>query len=189
MGVTMPKPKMSVIERLYLPEILKGLALTTRHFFRNMAYHTWALVDPSKKGKAMVTISYPEVRRPYPLVARSRHRLTQREDGTPKCVACMMCATACPAECIYIEAEEHPDPAIEKRPAQFDIDMSKCVYCGFCVEACPEDAIRMDTGHFELAFFDRKGLIYDKQMLLNDDPYAVPAGAVRLDVVKPEARS
>ena len=70
----MPKQKMSVIERLYLPEILKGLALTTRHFFRNMAYHIWAMADPSKKGKAMVTISYPEVRRPYPLVARSRHR-------------------------------------------------------------------------------------------------------------------
>lgn len=176
----MPRPKMTVIERLYLPEIAKGLALTTRHFFRNMWFHTLAIFVPSEKSSAMVTISYPEVRRPYPLVARSRHRLTQREDGSPKCVACMMCATACPAECIFIEAEEHPDPAIEKRPAHFDIDMSKCVYCGFCVEACPEDAIRMDTGFFELAYFDRKGLIYDKAMLLNDDPYAVPAGAVRL---------
>ncbi len=176
----MPRPKMTVIERLYLPEIAKGLALTTRHFFRNMWFHAVALLDPSKKSSAMVTISYPEVRRPYPLVARSRHRLTQREDGTPKCVACMMCATACPAECIFIAAEEPPAPAIEQRPAPFAIDMSKCVYCGFCVEACPEDAIRMDTGYFELAYFDRKGLIYDKAMLLNDDPYAVPAGAVRL---------
>jgi len=55
--------------------------------------------------------------------------------------------------------------------------MSKCVYCGFCVEACPEDAIRMDTGEFHLAFYDRKALVYDKEFLLNEDPYAVPSGA------------
>lgn len=176
----MPKPKMTLVERLYLPEISKGLALTARHFFKNMAFHTLASVGLVKRERAMVTISYPEVRRPYPLVARSRHRLTKHEDGSVKCVACMMCATACPADCIFIEAEEHPDPAIEKRPRHFDIDMSKCVYCGFCVEACPEDAIRMDTGEFHLAYFDRKGLIYDKNFLMNDDPYAVPEHAVAL---------
>ncbi len=169
----MSKPKMNAMERLYLPEIFKGLAITSRHFFINLGLHSLHKLGLAKAREAMVTISYPEVRRPYPLVARSRHRLTQRQDGTAKCVACMMCATACPAECIYIEAEEHPDPLIEKRPASFDIDMSKCVFCGFCVEACPEDAIRMDTGHFEMAYFDRKDLIYDMNFLLNDDPYAI----------------
>ncbi len=172
-------PKLSLIERMYLPEIAKGLALTARHFFRNMILHSLHKVGMAKDTEAMVTIEYPEVRRAYPFVARSRHRLTQREDGTPRCVACMMCATACPADCIYIEAEEHPDPSIEKRPRHFDIDMSKCVYCGFCVEACPEDAIRMDTGQFELAFFDRKGLIYDMPTLLSDDPYAAKKAALK----------
>src|SRR5688572_15657675 len=94
--------KMSIIERLYLPEIVRGLVLTSRHFFRNMWYHTMHSIGLSKDKEAMVTISYPEVRRPFPLVARSRHRLTKREDGSPKCVACMMCATACPADCIFI---------------------------------------------------------------------------------------
>ncbi|MGH7443105.1 MAG: NuoI/complex I 23 kDa subunit family protein [bacterium] len=173
----MAKAQMTFVERLYLPEIAKGLVLTSRHFFVNMWRHTLASLKLGSRDRAMVTISYPEVRRPYPLVARSRHRLTQREDGSAKCVACMMCATACPADCILIEAEEHPDPSIEKRPRHFDIDMSKCVYCGFCVEACPEDAIRMDTGDFELAYFDRKGLIYDMDFLLNKDPYAVPPNA------------
>ena len=175
---------MTVVERLYLPEIFWGLVLTARHFFKNMYFHALRKLGMASDSQAMVTISYPEVKRPYPLVARSRHRLTKHEDGSPKCVACMMCATTCPADCIFIEAEEHPDPAIEKRPRHFDIDMSKCVYCGFCVEACPEDAIRMDTGDFELAFWDRKALIYDKEFLMNDDPYAVPAGAEPLRAVR-----
>ncbi len=169
--------EMTILERLYLPEIFRGLVLTARHFFVNMYFHTLRKLGLATDAQAMVTISYPEVRRAFPLVARSRHRLTKHEDGSPKCVACMMCATACPADCIFIEAQEDPRPEIEKSPRHFDIDMSKCVYCGFCVEACPEDAIRMDTGDFELAFWDRKALIYDKDFLLNEDPYAVPHGA------------
>jgi NADH-quinone oxidoreductase subunit I len=176
-----PEKRMSLLERAYLPEILKGLALTARHFFRNLWFHLLASLGLAKRERAMVTIAYPEVRRPTPFNARSRHRLTRREDGSPRCVACMMCATACPADCIFIEAEEHPDPALEKRPRTFDIDLSKCVFCGFCVEACPEDAIRMDTAVFELAFHDRRGLVVDKDFLLNADPFAVPPAAEPLN--------
>ena len=147
--MTMPK-EMTLVEKLYLPEITKGLAITLRHFFRNLSLHSLHKVGLARDREAMATIPYPEVKRDFPRVSRTRHRLTKHPNGEAKCVACMMCATACPADCIYIEAREHPDPAVEKAAASFDIDISKCVFCGFCVEACPKDAIRMDTGSVEL---------------------------------------
>ena len=96
-------------------------------------------------------IEYPEKSRPYSDRFRGTHILTVRDDGSMKCVACYMCATACPAECIYIEAGEHPNPEIEKFPIQFDIDMLRCIYCGFCVDACPEEAIIMSREHHRTA--------------------------------------
>src|SRR5262245_18990668 len=94
-------------------------------------------------GKVQPTISYPEERRAYSERFRGAHILTARQDGSPRCVACYMCATACPADCIYIEPGEHADPLIEKFPTRFEIDMLRCVFCGYCVEACPEEAIIM----------------------------------------------
>lgn len=167
--------EMSLLERVYYPEIVKGLWITSRHFFKNLALHSLHALGLARGHAAMVTIEYPDVRRPSPAASRTRHRLTRRADGTPKCVACMMCATACPSDCIYIVAGEHPDPAIEKYPVRFDIDMSKCVFCGFCVEACPKDAIRMDTGIVELAWHDRRALIFDINYLMRED-VAIPAG-------------
>lgn len=79
----------------------------------------------------------------------------------------MMCETVCPARCITIQAEEHPDPNIEKRPRSFVIDLGKCVYCGFCVEACPEDAIRMDTRILDIAAYSRQEMVLDMKELLN----------------------
>jgi NADH-quinone oxidoreductase subunit I len=155
------------IEKIYLTEVARGLVLTARHFFVNFPRHV-ARGFGLKIGKGeTVTIEYPEERRAFARRLRTMHRLTKRQDGSPRCVACMMCETICPAHCIHIIAQENPDPDIEKMPKTFDIDIGVCVFCGFCVEACPEDAIRMDTGIVELASYTREGMIYRIDQLLS----------------------
>jgi NADH-quinone oxidoreductase subunit I len=147
--------KMSFGESLYLVEIVKGLGVTMGHLLKNVV-----------KQENIATIEYPEVRRTMPPRFRGRHRLMKRPDGSPRCVACFCCATACPAEAIGITAGESPDPAIEKRPVRFEIDMLRCVFCGQCAEACPCDAIRMDTGWYTPPSDAREKLIYTIDGLL-----------------------
>jgi len=147
--------KMSFEESLYLLEIVRGLGVTMGHLLRNLV-----------RQENIPTIEYPEVRRPMPVRFRGRHRLMRRPDGSPRCVACYCCATACPARCITIVAGESPDPRIEKYPVRFDIDMLRCVFCGQCVEACPCDAIRMDTGWYTPPAETREKLIYTIDRLL-----------------------
>ena len=162
-------------ERLYLPAIAQGLWITSVHFWRNLFLHVAHRVGLFRSIPASVTIQYPEQQRATSPRLRTRHRLTQREDGTPRCVGCMLCETVCPAKCIYITPAEHPDPNVEKYAKSFDIDLGKCVYCGYCVEVCPEDAIRMDTQRHDIAAFSRDGMWLDITELLH--PGSKPFGA------------
>jgi NADH-quinone oxidoreductase subunit I len=155
------KIRFPLLGRIYLFEILRGMTITLRHLLRNLF-----------NRKQMVLIEYPDERREYSPRFRGRHRLKKREDGTVKCVACHLCATVCPAQCITIEATEHPDPEIEKMPERYEIDILRCIFCGFCIEACPVDAIEL-TGEYELSDFTRESLIYDKEYLL-DPPSNLP---------------
>lgn len=164
------RPKLNIWQKLYISEIARGIAITSRHFWRNIFFHVMHKLGFFKAVQAAVTIMYPEQKRAGALRSRTRHRLTQRADGSTRCVGCMMCETVCPARCIEIVAEEHPDPTIEKRPKSFDIDLGKCVYCGFCVEACPEDAIRMDTQITNISAYSREGMKLDITELLNPNP-------------------
>jgi NADH-quinone oxidoreductase subunit I len=150
----------------YFWEIIKGSWITARHFVVNMWFHVLKVLGFKTRRKGAVTIQYPEQKKEIAPRHRSLHRLMKRDDGKPRCVACMLCMTVCPSECIYIEAAEDPDPEIQKYPAKFEIDLSRCCFCGFCVEACPEDAIRMDTGKIDLAQYSRQDLQYDLERLL-----------------------
>jgi len=173
----MKKEELTFWEKTYVPQIYQGLKITAHHFFKNLRAHIARTLGKPVMDDETVTIQYPEQRRPLSPRLRSLHRLVKREDGSPRCVACMMCETVCPARCIYIVAGEHPDPNIEKRPVRFDIDLGKCVFCGFCVEACPEDAIRMDTGILEFSAYTRQDMIYTMERLLANAPRKAPAGA------------
>ena len=159
------REEMTLLERLYLVEVLKGLSLTSWKLVRNLVLH---LIGAKQRiGRTPATIQYPNKRRAYPLRFRGRHRLTLKENGDIKCTSCFLCATACPARCIYIEASEHDDPKIEKFPHRYEIDTLLCIYCGYCVEACPVDAIRMDTGlHPEVYPPDPRSYIEDKETLM-----------------------
>jgi len=150
--------RMSLAERLYLP-LFGGLMVTLRHFLRN-------LFNPGSR----FTISYPEERRDYSHRFRGHHILTTRPDGSVRCVACFLCATNCPAECIHIEAGESSDVNVEKYPVVYEIDMLRCVFCGYCVDACPEEAIIMSR-NTDMAYFNRDQTVVGKDDLMK--PYTV----------------
>jgi NADH-quinone oxidoreductase subunit I len=158
---TVRRPQLTFLESLYVPQILSGLRITFRHFFTNLFLHIAHAFGRLRHVRAAATYQYPEELRPIFSRYRSRHRLTLRENGSPRCVGCMLCETVCPARCITIVPGEHPDPNVEKAPIRFDINLGMCVYCGYCVEVCPEDAIRMDTGILDLAAHSREAMRLD----------------------------
>lgn len=161
------REELNFFERLYVVEAAKGIVITFGRLLRNLGLHLAHEIGLYSGTRAGATIDYPNERRPYPIRYRGRHRLTLKENGDIKCTSCFLCATACPARCIYIEAAEHDDPKVEKFPSRYEIDTLLCIYCGYCVEACPVDAIRMDTGiHPEVYPADPRNFIEDKETLM-----------------------
>lgn len=152
---------MTFVERLYLWNIFKGMIITFSHIFRRKP-----------------TIQYPEQKRPFSPVFRGLHILNRDEEGRERCTACGLCAVACPAEAITMEAaervsgEEHLYRE-EKYAARYEINMLRCIFCGLCEEACPKDAIYLSET-FAPANYQRKGFIYGKPDLLIPHPKENP---------------
>ena len=145
--------KMTFLERIYIPAILKGMSITLKHFFRKKA-----------------TISYPEQKREFSQVYRGQHVLKRDDKGRERCTACWLCAVACPAEAITIvAAERKPGEELlyreEKYAAIFEIDMLRCIFCGDCEEACPKEAIFL-TDRTVASEYKRKPFIYGKDILV-----------------------
>ena len=135
------------IKSLFLLELLKGMGVTGRYFF-----------------KRKFTIQYPEEKTPYSPRFRGIHALRRYANDEERCIACKLCEAVCPALAITIEAEPREDG--QRRTTRYDIDLFKCVYCGFCEEACPVDAIVL-TREYEVAFDGPGQNIMTKQKLLD----------------------
>jgi NADH-quinone oxidoreductase subunit I len=145
--------KMTFMERIYFPAILKGMSITIRHFFRKKA-----------------TISYPEQTREFSKVYRGQHVLKRDDEGRERCTACGLCAVACPAEAItMIAAERKPGEENlyreEKYAKVYEINMLRCIFCGDCEEACPKEAIFL-TDRIVASQYERVPFIYGKDILV-----------------------
>jgi len=149
---------MSFLEKIYLPAILQGMAITFSHLFRKKT-----------------TVKYPEVKREFSEIYRGKHVLKRDDEGRERCTACGLCAVACPAEAITMVAEERKPGEEhlyreEKYARIYEIDMLRCIFCGMCEEACPKEAIFL-TKELVPSEYQRDLLIFGKDILLEpSDP-------------------
>lgn len=149
-------PNLTWVENLYLKQIVQGLLVTGKH-----------IAGVAFAGKE-ITVQYPEEQHVPTSNYRGVHRLNRDDQGRVRCVACMLCATACPAHCIDIVGGTAPESWAdrEKYPESFVIDELRCIYCGMCEEACPVEAIEL-TGLYDLTGLSREQMIFDKTKLLS----------------------
>jgi NADH-quinone oxidoreductase subunit I len=154
-----------VARSFLLAELVSGMALTLRYFFRPKA-----------------TISYPYEKAPLSPRFKGEHGLRRYPNGEERCIACKLCEAVCPALAITIEAEPREDGS--RRTTRYDIDMTKCIYCGMCEEACPVDAI-VEGPNLEFATETREELIYNKERLLDNGDRWEPVLAKRLELDAP----
>lgn len=139
----------------YFTSIASGMNLTLKIFMKQLL-----------RIEKTETLEWPEQPATYGDRFKGKHFLTKRPDGQVRCTACFLCATACPAECIHIEAGQHPDHIVEKYPVRFEIDILRCVFCGLCEEACPEDAIRLGP-EYAIVDTSAKKWVYTKDYLVD----------------------
>jgi NADH-quinone oxidoreductase subunit I len=158
MAYTVPRPKLSLAERAYVPAVLAGLGITFKHF--------WSILT----GKKKVTMQYPEERwdTDLPSYYRGAPTLVTDEFGRERCVACQLCEFICPPRAITIKPGEIPEGdqwrKVEKYPEEFEIDMIRCIYCGLCEEVCPEQAIFLRKD-YAITGLTRAEMVHDKKKL------------------------
>ncbi len=151
MSIIVERKKLSLLEKTYLPQIVGGLYITLKNFFR-----------------PKVTLSYPDQRPVIPPHYRGAPTLVKDPDGREKCVSCQLCEFVCPPKAIKITPAEIPAGGeyshIEKAPKEFQIDMLRCIFCGMCQEVCPERAIVLQN-EFSLNSLTREELVRNKAQL------------------------